>query len=255
MLDRRSFLKASTTLMLLPYTPVWAATPLKMAYFETYSPLSFSENGTMRGLIVDIVETVFRRFLNTSVESSGFPWIRAQALVQNGQYDGICTVATPARLQYAVAATEAVVSAPTRIFVRADNPLLPKLKEVKNLDELSRLNASVLSYAGNGWAKAKLTNFNVNWGGDFSSSLSMLVGKRGDIMVENAISMQFSLNKIPGGDEVIMLPNSMDQVDFQLLLSKSSPHVGLLSEFNAALHEFKKTEDYANIYKEYGLIL
>ncbi len=226
--------------------------PFRLAYFETYSPLSFYENGVLRGILVDVLEEMFIR-LGVPHLHEGFPWPRAQALVQRGERDAICTIATPQRLEYAEAADEPVVTAPTCIFVREDHPMLQRLSRVQNLEGLRALGLSVLSYAANGWAKAKLEGFNVLWGNDFNSSLKMLVAKRGDVMVENALTMQYSLKHIAGGEAVRMLPNRVDQANFQLLVSKLSPHVGLLPEFSRVLARFKQTPGYAEIFQRYGV--
>lgn len=238
----------------LPPARTSAAEPLRLAYFETYRPLSFVEkDGTLRGILVEVQDAVLARQLGLTCRHEGLPWPRAQSLVERGERDAICTVATPERLGYAVAAEEVVVTAPTCIFVRADNPRLPSLAQARSLAELQTLRPAVLSYSGNGWARTRLTDFNVTWGGDFNSALKMLLARRGDIMIENALTMQHSLARLEGGAAVRMLPHRMDQANFQLLLSKQSPHLAVLPEFSRALARFKATPAYAEIFRSYGL--
>lgn len=232
---------------------VSATAPLRLAYFETYSPLSFVEGGALKGILVDLLNEVLGRRLGQRLVHEGYPWPRAQALVQRGECDAICSIATPGRLAYAAAAEEAVLSAPTCIFARADHPLLPALAQARNLDELRALRPAVLSYSANGWAKSRLSEFNVQWGGDFNSALKMLLARRGDIMVENALVMQHSLRRLSGGDAIRMLPNRMDQANFQLLIGKFSPHLGLLPEFSKAMAQFKATTAYAEIFRRHGV--
>lgn len=227
--------------------------PFRMAYFETYRPLSFVANGQLRGILVEVLDAVLNRQLGARCVHEGLPWPRAQSLVERGERDAICTIATPERLAYAAAAEEPVVTAPTCIFVRADHPQLPAFAQARNLAELLALKPTVLSYSGNGWARARLADFNVSWGGDFNSALKMLLARRGDLMIENALTMQHSLARLEGGGAVRMLPNRMDQASFQLLVSRRSLHLGLLPEFNRALAHFKATPAYAEIFKSYGL--
>ena len=256
MTHRRVLLKAAAASTLLPVWRVQAATPLRMAYFETYSPLSFRPDGTtLRGILTDTIAEVGSR-MGLTVESTGYPWARAQLLVKNGEQDAICTIATPERLEYAVAAQEPVVSAPRRVFARADNPLLPKLKQARTLDELRALNPVVVSYAGNGWAKANLEGtFKIEPGINFETALKMLVARRGDVMIDNALTMQYSLQRTEGAGEVVMLPTDLEVSHFQLLVSKKSPHLAVLPAFDAAMRQFKKTSAYQKIFQTYGVQL
>ncbi len=190
MTDRRSFIRTAAALGLGAALPARAAPPLRMAYFETYSPLSFGQDGRLRGILLDVIQEVAGRRLGLVVEHTGYPWNRAQALVQTGEQDAICTIATPERLEYAVAAQEPVVSAPRRIFVHKNNAMLPKLQKLRNLDELRTLDPAVISYQGNGWAKSNLGHFKVDNARNFESAIKMLLANRGDVMVDNALTMQ-----------------------------------------------------------------
>jgi len=227
----------------------------RLAYFETYSPMSFRDGDRLRGILVEILHAVLVDRLGLVCREEGFPWARAQQRVERGESDAICTVATPQRLAYSVAVDEPILTVPNRIFVRADNPMLPALAKVRNLDELRALNPSILSYSANGWAKARLQDFDVTWGGDFNSAMKMLVARRGDIMVENALTMVYTLQRTPGGDAVRMLPTAMDQASFQLLISKRSPHLNRRDEISRAIRQFKLAPPYADIFQQYGVPL
>lgn len=250
-MNRRSLLQAAATVGWLPALG-HAAAPFRMAYFETYSPLSFRIDGNLRGILPDTIGEVMAK-IGIPVEHTGFPWARAQLLTQSGEQDAICTIATPERLEYAAAASEPVVSAPVRIFAHPATPLLPKLRQVKTLDELRALNPTVISYAGNGWAKANLVDFKIDNAINFETALKMLVAKRGDVMLDNALTMQFSLNRTEGGSSILMQPNDLYVSHFQLLVSKKSAHLGALAAFDAALKQFKRTPAYQRIFQTYGI--
>lgn len=256
MTHRRFFLKAAAANTLLTAWQAHAAAPLRMAYFETYSPLSFRPDGAMlRGILPDIIGEVVSR-MGMSVEHTGYPWARAQLLVRNGDQDAICTIATPERLEYCVAAQEPVVSAPRRVFARADCPLLPKLRQARTLDALRALNPVVVSYAGNGWAKANLEgSFKIESGINFETALKMLVARRGDVMIDNALTMQYSLQRTEGATDVVMLPTDLEVSQFQLLISRKSQHLAMLPAFDVALRQFKKTPGYQKVFQTYGIQL
>ena len=250
-IDRRKTLGALFAALLAPARA--AAPEFRLAYFETYSPLSFVENGAMRGILVDVLDAVLAGQLGLACRHEGLPWPRAQLRVEQGAADAMCTIATAERLAYAVSCEEPVLSAPTCIFVRAENPLLPAFARAGSLEELRALKPAILSYSANGWAREKLKGFDVTWGGDFNSAMKMLVARRGDIMIENALTMAYTLQRTPGGGEIRMLPNRMDQANFQLLLGKNSPHVARRDDIRRALVQFKRTQQYADVFRRYGL--
>jgi polar amino acid transport system substrate-binding protein len=254
MANRRIFLQSAAAAGLMPAWRAHAATPVRIAYFETYSPLSFRpDGGALRGILPDAIGEVLNR-MGMTVEHSGYPWARAQLLVKTGEQDAICTIATPERLEYAVAAQEPVVSAPRRVFARADNPLLPKLQKARTLDELRAVNPVVVSYFGNGWAKTNLEGtFKLESGINFETALKMLVARRGDVMIDNALTMQYSLQRTEGAAEVVMLPTDLETSHFQMLVGKKSPHVAMLPAFDTAMRQFKKTPAYQKIFQTYGI--
>ncbi len=84
---------------------------------------------------------------------------------------------------------------------------------------------------------------------NFERALKMLVTLRGDVMIENSFSMQYSLQQTLGGAEMLMMPTSMDQASFQLLASKRFTYLGQLPAFDAALRQFKCTPQYAKPYQ------
>jgi polar amino acid transport system substrate-binding protein len=253
MTQRRTLLQAGAALALSSSLPAHSAAPFQMAYFETYSPLSFRQGSALQGILLDVIEEILYKRMRVDVDHKGYPWNRAQLMVQNGEADAICTIATPERLEYAVAAEEPVVSPRRRVFVRASHPMLAQIRQIKDLDELRQLNLTVVSYAGNGWAKANLVDFKVEQGIDFESALKMLIARRGDVFIDNSFTMQYSLQRLPGGNEILMMPANLDQSHFQLLVSKKSTHLGLLPAFDAALRQFKRTPQYTRIYQQYGV--
>ena len=236
-------------------SPARAAAEFGMAYFETYSPLSFVDHGTLRGVLVDTLEAVLVGRLGIPTRHEGFPWPRAQRLVEAGERDAICTIATPERLAYAEAVTEPVVSVPTCIFVRADNPRADEFARARDLAELQAMKPSVVSYSANGWAKARLKDFDITGGGDFNSAIKMLIARRADVMIENVLVMSYILARTPGGDAIRLLRNRMDQADFQLLISRKSAFLERRIDIGRALQQYKATPAYAAVFQAYGVPL
>jgi polar amino acid transport system substrate-binding protein len=254
---RRRLLQGASGLALGAALPAWAgqAVPVdfQMAYFETYSPLSFMEHGSLHGILVEVLDAVLTQRMGLHCKHEGFPWPRAQRMVEQGERDAICTIATPERLAYSEAVAEPVVSAPNCIFARADNPRIETFARARNLSELLAMKPTIVTYSANGWAKAKLKEFDLISGGDFNSAVKMLIARRADMMVENVLVMSYILARTEGGEAVKMLSaNRMDQADFQLLISKKSPHLERRAEISRALAQYKATPAYAEVFKRYG---
>lgn len=255
MIGRRRVVWASA-LALVPRSGSCAAPAFRMGYFETYSPLSYrDEYGNLQGILVDILEEVLGKQMGLPIQHTGYPWLRAQMLAKIGEIDAICTVATAARLEYAVASSEVVVAAPRRVFVRADSPMLTELQQVHDLAGLRELKPTVVSYVGNGWGLENLNGFKVVMGSDYDSGLKMLIAKRGDVMIDNSLTMQFSLRRQPGGEQVMMMPARLDASNFQLLVGKLSRYSGSLPAFDKALAQYKRTSAYADVFKKYDVRL
>ena len=253
MSSRRNFLQAALALGMMPACPVRAAGSLRLAYMETYAPFSFRESGVLRGIFIDIFDEVIVRRLGVPVEHKGYPWARAQLLVQQGEHDGLCSVITPARLEYALAATEAVLTVPVRVFARKDHRLLPQLAQARSVDDLRRLNLVVVSYRANGWTQSHMREFKIESGNDLDASLKMLIAGRGDITVAAPYAAQYRLRQIEGGEQIQILPQALDHTDFNLMLGKQSPHRGLLPAFDKAMRQYKQSADYRAIFQKYGV--
>jgi polar amino acid transport system substrate-binding protein len=131
--------------------------------------------------------------------------------------------------------------------------MLARLQQVRDLAGLRQLNPTVVSYAGNGWGAENLKDFKLAIGADYESGLKMLIARRGDVMIDNSLTMQFSLRREAGGDQIVMMPARLDSSNFQLLVSKLSRHLGMLPDFDRALAQYKKTSAYADVFRKYGV--
>ena len=81
----------------------------------------------------------------------------------------------------------------------------------------------------------------------------MLIERRGDVCLNNVMTMQYRLRRLPGGDQIVMLPVEIGHRDFQLLIGKRSPHLDVLATFDKAMAQFRKSAGYAEIFRRYGV--
>ncbi len=54
-----------------------------------------------------------------------------------------------------------------------------------------------------------------------SSAVKMLISHR-DMVIENMLVMRYTLARTPGGEQIRLLRNRMDQASFQFLVSRKS---------------------------------
>jgi polar amino acid transport system substrate-binding protein len=254
---RRSFLRHGAGLFFASLAGrAWTQAPLRIALGEpAYLPLYDPGGHDGEGVFIDVFRELLARRMGVALAFGMFPWARAQVLVEAGQQDAICTLPTPARREYAVCSREAVVSLPNRLFVHADNPLLPRLRDVHSVEALRGIHPLVLGYIGNDWARQTFAGMRVDMSGDFDSAVRKLAAGRGDVMIDDAYSVRRALDKLEGGGRVLMLDTNFAMTDYHLLIGKRSPYAGIMDAFDGHLSRFRKEEQYRRILQRYGVAL
>lgn len=226
--------------------------PVRLVFSTDIAPLAFTENGAVRGILVDVARDVFAE-LGVTAESAVFPWERAQMLVQQGEADGFITVATPERRAYAECGHIPVLRTQAHPVVRRDHPGLAGIAAADSLDELKSY--AIVSYAGSSWARTRLqaAGFNVYLAADYESHLSGFARGRGDIVFITPTVGAYYMHKLELDDQLVMLPLVIDTFEFVLCLGRNSPHLGTLARFEEVLGRKRVSSDYAAILESYGL--
>lgn len=146
-----------------------SATDLRVVYNEDYAPLSFRDQGVMRGVLIELMDELGRR-LGVKVVHEGYPWERAQLMVRNGDADVFVTLVNPARGEYAVATAVPILRVNNYGVTARTNPQIAQLRAIKTLHD-ARSYAHV-NFLGSGWAKAQLVDANVIWLSSMTGSFS-----------------------------------------------------------------------------------
>jgi polar amino acid transport system substrate-binding protein len=215
---------------------VSAEEPVKMVYSANGKPLCWGEGDTVQGILIDVSIQVFKK-LRVAATHNGFPWVRAQKMVEEGSADGFITIPTTERRSYADIGTEPVVTMKMVMIVKANSPKIGQLKIVKKASDLKPF--VVLSYNGNSWAKDFLKDLNVDWAVTVEQCLNKLVAGRGDVYISDENSEKFRIKKLNLEKQLVILPTVLDQRDFYLCIRKSSSHVKLIPKFDQALKQIK----------------
>lgn len=203
--DRRGFLQAVTLAACLPrLVRAGEAAPLRMVYFDTYPPFSYREGGQWRGILVDLVREALEQGLGLPVEHLGYPWRRAQLMVQGGQADGFLTVPTAERRVYAEFTQAPLYQARAAIVYSKRSRLAARFSQVRILADL--LEVPHGNYFGNGWAAQNLKAYDVEWSPTLEIVLRKLAQQRREVCVDNFPSLYHAVRSSRLRGELVVKP-------------------------------------------------
>ena len=244
--------------------------PLTIVFFEDFAPYSFIENGKVAGVLHDSLLEILSKRMNVKVEFKAGPWARMQELVETGKADAFCTNPTDERKKYAVPCKVPTLLPLYKIFINRNNSKLAIVKAVKNLDDLrntAKLNKfKIGTYCGDGWAKANLEAFNVNidYTRNLESTILKVAHQRVDIVVNlnsvqrysmyslrNKLAAQGKADDAKKVGEIIELDSVIDAGKFHLCISKKSPYLKVLGDFEKAMDQALNDGTVSAILKKY----
>jgi len=214
-----------------------AKAPMQLAFSDTYAPLSWSVEGEMKGIIVDVLNEALVQRMGIQASFQGFPWSRAQKLVENRFADAFVTVPTNARRKYTQCSKNPVLTVEVRLYTYVNHPQIEALSNATTYDDLSQF--TIIEYLGNGWAKEKFKNLKVLWVPNLEQTYKMLAIKRGDVLVRNSFNFHYFMRNLDIQNAVVELPVIFSSVDFHLCIQKSSPYKNLLAKFDAVISGMK----------------
>ena len=244
-----------TKLGVLPALALWAtllfsAEPLVLVYFDDYPPFSYrGPEGRMVGILPDIFEEALEVRLHMELAQKGLPWARAQHQVKLGQADGFCTIPTPERRTYVAFNRKPVMMTEIRIFTSRTHPKLEQMLRIERLDQLAPF--TITSYMGSGWAQKNLSGYEVFWPHSLEQSLIMVINQRADVLVDVSHVVLFKAQKSGFKDRLLTLPPVLEQQPFHLGIATTSPHVGILDEFDRIFGQMQIDGGYQTILERY----
>lgn len=235
-------------LFLAPSTG-FAAEPLSVVYFDSYTPLSWADNGNEHGILIDIVKEAVGKRLDRPIQFNGYPWARAQLQVKEGRADAFITVPTKERLSYTQCSKQPALTATVGIYTYAEHPRMDDLLKIKSYDDLKDF--TLVEYLGNGWAKNKFAKLDVSWTNTIEQTYKILSAKRADLLVRNVFNFDYFSRKLYIEDKIIKLPAILSSVPFHLCIAKGSAHVGILDDFDRVIDQMKVDGGLDAIFKRY----
>ncbi|WP_332397431.1 substrate-binding periplasmic protein [Vibrio metschnikovii] len=219
----------------------FAKPSMTIVYYDSFPPYSFrDENGNMAGIFIDIADQVLQETMGIPIIHKGYPWARAQRMVELGEADAFITVATQARQEYTNVSSTPVIVGPMNLFVNPTNRNLTQIEHVQTTDDLSPF--LILDYQGNNWGNQHFPEdkFRRLLTSNLSNALTMLAHGRGDVLATDKIVADYLMAKLSLQGLIVELPIILAEVEFSLCIGKNSPFNTLLPEFNQQMAQFRE---------------
>jgi polar amino acid transport system substrate-binding protein len=247
-MDRRDTLRLLGSVSLLGALPLvsgpaaGAAPLVRMAFFDNFWPFSRREDdgtphGKMRGALIDAVDKVAQR-ANVSVTHAGFPWIRAQKMVEQGELDAFCTLRTEPRLRYAEFCETPFISVPYGVYHRRDDK---RIATLQTINDLRKLRQGI--YHGSGYAREHLKFAPAFTDDSEDSVLRRIALGEIDIMVSGEFTGTAKVRELGLQDQLTFttLP-FLPRADYRFGLRRSYPNApAILAHMEHAAQSLRKS--------------
>ncbi len=206
--------------------------------FTQWKPMTFTDGaGNAKGVFVDIAREIFEKRHQIEIVYHPLPWKRAQWEVEHGKADFMVTVPTDQRIAYAKKSTLPFYTVDMALFTWNGHPKTEQLKAAKTVDDLIHLGVTSVTNLGNGWHKQNVEEKGVHTliAPEDQNIALMLAGRRADIMIDSKVSMNRIVKELGLADRIVQIHPSFAQIHMNLLLSKKSPWLSRMPEFDRSL--------------------
>ncbi len=226
--------------------------PMIIHYVDFWPFHQRSTDGQMTGFFHEIVTEAFDR-MGIKATWHAYPWSRCQEQVKNGEADAMLTVPTAERLVYSQ-------THPTPFYQKkltiSHTPTIPKekkIEQIKTIDDILKLNLSVITYIGNGWndRHIRIHGIKTYETPNLPNVWPMLAHKRGDIVIEWPGAAWPAIHKAETDQSIVQTAATLQALPFHLMIRKTSPYAQLLPEFDRTIRTMQKDGTIDRIVKEY----
>lgn len=226
-------------------------TTIVIGYAENWAPYSYvAEDGTPRGILVELMEKIIREKLKLKVIHQIIPWKQAQVLTQTGVYDAIVTNPTQERLETMVA-SKVLYHLEWRLFISKSHRDFDKIQEMS--DPLNSQGYNYLSVLGDQTTETfyKKNNLSYDIVKSVQEAVNMLDSGRSPLLLHSKLTTLYALYHFSLHDQIAMHSKSYSMIPFHLLISKKSRYKeGLLFEVNQIIDNLTSTKELEKIVDE-----
>ena len=214
--------------------------PMKICYPDFWPFFHRQDDGRMTGFFHDIVTKALDR-MDIQTTWTAYPWPRCQHAVQTGESDAMITFPSAKRLRYTETHPENFYEKKLAVFTYVRHPRLAQIKAIKTIEDIRKLNLTVITYAGNDWNDRKIETRGIK---TYDTAIlknvwRMLANKRGDIVIEWPGAAWPDIHATGTEGAIVQTDVSLEAMPFHLMVGKQSPYADSLPRFNEIILRMK----------------
>jgi len=231
--------------------PMAGAQTLVLAAAESI-PTAYFDNGKQTGLLVDVIEEVFKRS-RYRVDIRIMPWARCIIEAKDGTIDGIFSIyLTPERQEFLSYADEVLITQVQAFFVRKDSAIIFD----GDLNKLSKLRIGIVNQTSYGpRLDSALKNGlfkTVDTAHSAASNVKKLLHERVDVIPSYRHVVLDTARTLGVAGDIKELAPAIEAIPSYLAFSNKRNYTKVIGAFNRALRAMKKDGTYDAIFNKYG---
>jgi len=202
--------------------PAASEQPFKLSYNSDWPPYSSGVGREVNGILPKLMTAIIGHRMGMKIVHRGYPWKRAQKVVETGQFDAFVTVPTKARLVYANSSNSVVYTIEMRPVVASGGAAEHKIGASPSPEVLKGL--KLCEIIGNGWGKrfSEKNGLTPLMATKVASCLRMIANGRVEVTIQSPAVANRQIKAENLGRALSVLPNPYGVMKFTLLVSKKS---------------------------------
>jgi polar amino acid transport system substrate-binding protein len=179
-------------------------------YDEDLAPLSYKADGEVKGILVEVLDTVLATRMGLQVEHRAYPRRRVPFLVKTGKSDAFCMSPGSRTKEYALIARSPVVVNSPALFTGVNNVRGEEIGTISRINDLRSF--SQVDYLSSAWAKKTFPKDrldDIHWVGSLDTALKMLAINRYDVYIGDEIVGRYTLMQIGLSEDIFVRPVSI----------------------------------------------
>lgn len=197
--------------------------------YDPWQPMhKADENGNPEGYIADRVKLIFSTEMKLTLKSLELPWLRATKMVENGECHFFVTTPTDKRKVFSIPAKDPILISRLVMITNKRNDNLTKLNQVKNLDDLQKLNLTGAAVNGNGWWENHITKRGIKSYplSKFSQLPSFIADGKADFTIVDIYESVDMLKDKTTGPGLAQADPYLSENPLHVMFSKKTPKIG-----------------------------
>lgn len=209
-------------------------------------------DGKLTGIHIDVVRAVAEN-LGLETVFRSVPWDRAVEVVKSGEADAITYITPNPEREAFLHFIDGNILSVGYISIFISKEREGEIKYSGNLEDLKPYRIAILRGYYRGPEFDKVTYLEKHTVNKMEQLAELVLTKRVDMGVVNRSDFRYFLQNKGWQDEFVFLQPPIFEIDNYIAFSKAKGHEQLAEEFAGTMESFKRTAEYHNILRRYGL--